>query len=131
VSEHAPNVILGERFTRELELAVELHSRQARKRTSIPYLGHGVRRRAHRRRLQRHLREPKASLAQAHGAYMERLQRAADDELRVSLADKVHNARAILADYKLGRSQNSSGWLTAARSAVSLACIAAGRVLLR
>ncbi|HEY8428052.1 MAG TPA: HD domain-containing protein [Sandaracinaceae bacterium] len=40
MSEHAPNVILGERFTRELELAVELHSRQARKGTGTPYLGH-------------------------------------------------------------------------------------------
>ena len=31
---------------------------------------------------------------------MERLEHASEAELRVSLADKVHNARAILADYR-------------------------------
>ena len=35
-----PEPILGERFTRALSLAVELHGEQARKGSRLPYLGH-------------------------------------------------------------------------------------------
>jgi len=39
-SDMGPDPILGVRFTEALGLAVELHSRQARKGSKIPYLGH-------------------------------------------------------------------------------------------
>ncbi len=53
-------------------------------------------------RLQRHLRDPEAAVAGAQGG----VHRSPADEtdrgiLRVSLADKVHNSRAILIDYRL------------------------------
>jgi GTP pyrophosphokinase len=45
--------------------------------------------------------EPKPKWYPRKQAYLEHLPRHAPDELRVSLADKLHNARAILADYRL------------------------------
>jgi (p)ppGpp synthase/HD superfamily hydrolase len=44
--------------------------------------------------------EPKADWLERKKAYLAHLQKADDDILRVSLADKVHNARAILRDLR-------------------------------
>src|SRR5262245_54661027 len=44
--------------------------------------------------------EPKADWLERKKAYLARLRKADDDILRVSLADKVHNARAILRDLR-------------------------------
>ena len=44
--------------------------------------------------------EPKAHWQERKEAYLARLQKADEDILRVSLADKVHNARAILRDLR-------------------------------
>lgn len=43
---------------------------------------------------------PKPPWRERKEAYLEHLEHAAPDELRVSLADKVHNARSVLADYR-------------------------------
>jgi (p)ppGpp synthase/HD superfamily hydrolase len=44
--------------------------------------------------------EPKAAWQERKDAYLEHIQTAGEDVLRVSLADKVHNARSILRDLR-------------------------------
>ncbi len=44
--------------------------------------------------------DPKPPWRARKQAYLDRLERAPDEALRVSLADKVHNAHTILADYR-------------------------------
>ena len=134
---------LGERFTRALRLAFELHSGQTRKGSGTPYFGHllgvtaivietggsedeaiaallhdaaedqgGV------ETLQRireefgpevaaivescsdSLGEPKPPWHERKRAYLEHLEHASEPALRVSLADKLHNARTIVVDYR-------------------------------
>jgi (p)ppGpp synthase/HD superfamily hydrolase len=63
---------LGPRFDAAFALARDLHATQRRKNTEIPYVAH--------------LSDPALP----------------DGALRVSLADKVHNARAILFDLRAG-----------------------------
>jgi (p)ppGpp synthase/HD superfamily hydrolase len=46
------------------------------------------------------LEDPKPPWRERKQRYLAHLEEAEDDVLRVSLADKVHNARAILADYR-------------------------------
>ena len=46
------------------------------------------------------LESPKPPWRERKERYLEHLEEAPDDALRVSLADKVHNARAILYDYR-------------------------------
>ena len=46
------------------------------------------------------LEDPKPPWRERKQAYLDKLERAPDDVLRVSLGDKVHNARTILADYR-------------------------------
>jgi (p)ppGpp synthase/HD superfamily hydrolase len=46
------------------------------------------------------LESPKPPWRERKERYLAHLEEAPDDALRVSLADKVHNARAILADYR-------------------------------
>ena len=46
------------------------------------------------------LENPKPPWRERKGRYLAHLEEAPEEVLRVSLADKVHNARAILADYR-------------------------------
>ena len=58
--------------------------------------------------------EPKADWTTRKTAYLEHLRTAKDDALRVSLADKVHNARAILRDLR-NPDVGASVWLRFSR----------------
>jgi (p)ppGpp synthase/HD superfamily hydrolase len=139
----APTPLLGERFLRALDLALELHRGQARKGSRIPYFGHllGVASivietggaeddaiaallhdaaedqggRAILERIRAEfgapvaqvveecsdsLGEPKPPWRERKEAYLEHLERASDAALHVSLADKLHNVRTIVVDYR-------------------------------
>jgi (p)ppGpp synthase/HD superfamily hydrolase len=136
-------VVLGERFGRAFDLAFELHRRQTRKGSEIPYIGHlmgvtsiviesggsedeaiaallhdSAEDQGGHRTLERirsefgdavagiveecsdHLGEPQPPWRERKEAYLERLEQASTGALRVSLADKVHNVRTILRDYR-------------------------------
>jgi (p)ppGpp synthase/HD superfamily hydrolase len=139
----APTPLLGERFLRALDLALELHRGQARKGSRIPYFGHllgvasivietggseddaiaallhdSAEDQGGRGTLERiraefgvpvakvveecsdSLGEPKPAWRERKVAYLDHLERASDSALHVSLADKLHNVRTILVDYR-------------------------------
>ena len=142
-NEALPDPILGTRFVEALRLAVDLHSRQIRKGSKIPYLGHllgvcglvidggGTEDEAIAAVLHDAVEDqggaatlelirtqfgsdvaaivaacsdtdvlPKPAWRPRKEAYIEHLRAAADPPvLRVSLADKVNNLRAIVRDY--------------------------------
>jgi GTP pyrophosphokinase len=133
---------LGTRFVEALRLAVDLHSRQARKGSNVPYIGHilgvcglvidsggsedeaiaavlhdavedqgGA---ATLERIRTHFGSNVAAIVEACSdadmlpkppwrarkeAYVQHLRTAPTSVLRVSLADKLNNLRAILQDY--------------------------------
>ena len=134
---------MGERFTRALELAFELHSGQTRKGSGVPYFGHllgvtaivietggsedeavaallhdAAEDQGGRETLERirsefgedvgqivescsdSLGEPKPPWRERKRAYLEHLEDASEPALRVSLADKLHNVRTIVVDYR-------------------------------
>jgi (p)ppGpp synthase/HD superfamily hydrolase len=137
-------ILLGERFQRALELALELHRDQVRKGPKpIPYIAHllgvasivledggdedeaiaallhdGPEDQGGRATLERiraefgervaaivegcsdTLEQPKPPWRARKERYLAHLEEASPDVLHVSLADKVHNARAILGDYR-------------------------------
>src|ERR1035441_8782185 len=141
-SETRPDPVLGTRFVEALRLAVDLHSQQARKGSSVPHMGHllgvcglvidsggsedeaiaavlhdavedqgGV---ATLERIRTHFGSNVAAIVEACSdtdmlpkppwrarkeAYVEHLRTAPAPVLRVSLADKLNNLRAILRDY--------------------------------
>jgi GTP pyrophosphokinase len=140
---HEANPILSSRLVEAFGYALELHRRQSRKGTSIPYLSHpmGVAslvledggdedqaiaallhdgpedqggletleeiRRRFGERVARIVDgctdtydNPKPPWRIRKGAYLARLAEEDTDTLRVSVADKLHNARAILSDYR-------------------------------
>ena len=80
----------SERFSRALGYAVDKHARQARKGTETPYIG------PDRGRLLGPFESPKPPWEQRKRAYIAAMAGKRADEPRVSLADKVHNARSIL-----------------------------------
>ena len=102
--------LLGDSFDRALALAVDHHRRQLRKGTEIPYVSHllgvtslvlemgGSETEAIGALL--HDTEPKPPWYQRKRSYLDAIAHKQPDELRVSLADKLHNARAILLDYR-------------------------------
>ena len=75
-------VSLGARFVEALGFAARLHARQVRKGTGIP------------------LEQPKPPWRPRKETYLRLLRSAPPDVLRVALADKVHNARSVLADLR-------------------------------
>jgi (p)ppGpp synthase/HD superfamily hydrolase len=134
---------LGERFTRALRLAFDLHSGQTRKGSRTPYFGHllgvtaivietggsedeaiaallhdaaedqgGVEtlERIHEEfgpevaaiveSCSDSLGDPKPPWHERKRAYLDHLEHASEAALRVSLADKLHNARTIVVDYR-------------------------------
>jgi len=134
---------LGDRFTRALELAFDLHSGQTRKGSGVPYFGHllgvtaivietggsedeavaallhdAAEDQGGRETLERirsefgedvgqivescsdSLGEPKPPWRERKRAYLEHLEDASEPALRVSLADKLHNVRTIVVDYR-------------------------------
>jgi len=134
---------LGSRFQEALHYALELHSRQTRKGTGIPYVAHlmsvsaivledggdedqAVAALLHdavedqggrpildeiRRRFGERVAlivegctdaetVPKPPWRERKELYIAHLSKASPDVLRVSTADKLHNARAILADFR-------------------------------
>jgi len=137
-------VILGERFSRAVLLACELHRDQVRKGSDgAPYIGHllgvasiviedggdedeaiaallhdapedqggeptleriraefGERVAAIVEGCTDTLESPKPPWRERKERYLAHLEEVPEDALRVPLADKVHNARAILADYR-------------------------------
>lgn len=136
-----PSPVVGERFADAFAYAVELHARQARKGTTIPYVTHlmavcslaledgadedaaiaallhdgpedqggqvvldDIRQRFGDRvtdivdGLTDTLEDPKPPWRQRKEAYLVRLRDEPEEVLRVSLADKLHNARSILVD---------------------------------
>ncbi len=140
----APDPVLSERFARALAYMVELHARQARKSTRIPYIGHllsvaglvlddgggedeAIAALLHDAVEDQGGEETLAAIAQNFGprvaeivlacsdtsvtpkppwrprkeAYLAHLKTTTAEARRVSLADKLHNARAILADYRV------------------------------
>jgi (p)ppGpp synthase/HD superfamily hydrolase len=135
--------VLGERFTRALDLAFELHRDQTRKGSAIPYFGHllGVTSlvvetggsedeaiaallhdavedqggRATLERIRAEFGDPVATIVEECSdsfgdpkppwrerkqSYLERLESASEASLHVSLADKLHNIRTIVVDYR-------------------------------
>lgn len=145
MTERAPDPILGDRFTDAARFAVELHARQARKATTIPYVTHllavcslvledggtedeAIAALLHdgpedqggqpvleeiRRRFGEEVAvivdglsdampaagEEKRPWPERKEAYLARLRKEPESVLRVSLADKLHNARSILVDF--------------------------------
>lgn len=140
-----PDPILSERFADALTYMVDLHARQARKGTRIPYIGHllsvaglaledggdedeAIAALLHdavedqggdetlaeiRRRFGKRVADiveacsdttvtPKPPWRERKQRYLDHLRdpNTAHAALRVSLADKLHNARAILTDYR-------------------------------
>ncbi|HEY7150521.1 MAG TPA: HD domain-containing protein [Solirubrobacterales bacterium] len=134
---------LGERFTRALDLAFELHRGQTRKGSGIPYFGHllgvtslvietggtedqaiaallhdAVEDQGGLPTLERiraefgdpvaaiveecsdSVGDPKPPWRERKEAYLERLESSPEASLHVSLADKLHNIRTILVDYR-------------------------------
>src|SRR3954451_849596 len=134
---------LGERLTRALNLAFELHGGQTRKGSSVPYFGHllgvtaivietgasddeaiaallhdAAEDQGGEGTLERiraefgeavadivescsdSLGEPKPPWRERKRAYLEHLQEASEPALHVSLADKLHNVRTIVVDYR-------------------------------
>ena len=134
---------MGDRFTRALELAFDLHSGQTRKGSGVPYFGHllgvtaivietggsedeavaallhdAAEDQGGRETLERirsefgedvgqivescsdSLGEPKPPWRERKRAYLEHLEDASEPALRVSLADKLHNVRTIVVDYR-------------------------------
>ncbi|MDX6637048.1 MAG: hypothetical protein QOJ01_559 [Solirubrobacterales bacterium] len=139
----ASSPALGERFTRALDLAFELHADQRRKGSGVPYFGHllgvtsiviesggsedeaiaallhdAAEDQGGRETLDRirsefgdevarivescsdSLGEPKPPWAERKRAYLEHLEEASEGALHVSLADKLHNVRTIVVDYR-------------------------------
>jgi GTP pyrophosphokinase len=139
----ATSPALGERFTRALDLAFELHRGQTRKGSAVPYFGHllGVtsiviesggsedeaiaallhdavedqggyatleRIRAEFgqqvativEELSDSFGDPKPPWRERKQGYLEHLEDASQASLLVSLADKLHNMRTILVDYR-------------------------------
>lgn len=135
-------ILLSRRFNEALHLAADLHQRQTRKGTTIPYVAHllGVcslvleaagdedqaiaallhdavedqggepTRRLIEERFGMRVagiviecsdtnEDPKPAWHLRKESYLEHLRTASDDAILVSLADKVHNARSILAGY--------------------------------
>jgi (p)ppGpp synthase/HD superfamily hydrolase len=138
-----PDPLLGARFADALRLAVELHARQARKGSTVPYLGHllgvcglvidaggsedeaiaavlhdAVEDQGGAATLERIRIQfgdtvalivegcsdtdviPKPPWRERKEAYVEHLKAAPDSVLRVSVADKINNLRAIVRDYR-------------------------------
>jgi (p)ppGpp synthase/HD superfamily hydrolase len=140
--ETRPDPVLDSRFVEALRLGVDLHSRQARKGSTVPYIGHllGVcglvidaggsedeaiaavlhdavedqGSAATLERIRTHFGSNVAAIVEACSdtdllpkpprrarkeAHLEHLLTARDSVLRVSLADKLNNLRAIVRDY--------------------------------
>lgn len=136
-----PNPVVGPRLVEAFNYAVELHAKQARKDTAIPYVTHlmavcslaledgatedeavaallhdgpedqggqsvldEIRRRFGDRvadivyGLTDTMEDPKPLWRPRKEAYLDRLAEEPDYVLRISLADKLHNARSILID---------------------------------
>jgi len=134
---------LGPRFERAIDLAYELHARQTRKGSGVPYFGHllgvasivietgasedeaiaallhdaaedqGGRATIERIRSEfgdqpaqivedcsDSLGDPKPPWKERKRAYLEHLEEVGEPSLRVSLADKLHNVRTIVIDYR-------------------------------
>ena len=141
-SETRPDPVLGTRFVEALCLAVDLHSQQARKGSSVPYMGHllgvcglvidsggsedeaiaavlhdAVEDQGGAATLERIRTQfgsnvaatveacsdtdmvPKPPWRARKEAYVEHLRTAPTSALRVSLADKLNNLRAIVQDF--------------------------------
>lgn len=105
------DVSFTERFDAALTLARDLHATQTRKGSDIPYLGHllGVASLViDNGSTVADIVEacsdtdvvPKPPWKERKQAYIAHLQSADEQTLRVSLADKLHNARAILFDLR-------------------------------
>ena len=93
--------MLTPRFVDAVSLAMEVHGDARRMGTEIPYMAHllvvtGL------------VIDGGESWVQRKARYLEHLESVRDDgTLRVSLADKVHNARSIVRDY---RASGSTLW---------------------
>lgn len=141
MSDDRPNPVVGERLEAAFAYAIELHARQARKGTTIPYVTHllavcslaledgaeeeeaiaallhdgpedqggqpvldeigrrfGDRVAAIVEGLSDTLEDPKPDWRPRKERYLERLTLETAAVLRVSLADKLHNARSMLID---------------------------------
>jgi (p)ppGpp synthase/HD superfamily hydrolase len=141
-NETLPDPVLGTRFVEALRLAVDLHSRQVRKGSGVPYLGHllgvcglvidaggsedeaiaavlhdAVEDQGGAATLERIRVQfgssvagivescsdtdlvPKPPWRPRKEAYIEHLKAAPESVLRVSLANKLNNLRAIVRDY--------------------------------
>ena len=141
MSDEVPSPVVGERLADAFAYAVDLHARQARKGTTIPYVTHlmavcslaledgadedaaiaallhdgpedqggqvtldEIRRRFGERvadlveGLTDTLEVQKPAWRPRKEAYLERLRSEPEDVMRVSLADKLHNARSMLVD---------------------------------
>ena len=114
---------LGARFNQAFLFAAEKHASQTRKKTDVPYISHlmsvaGLVLEEIRQRFGDRVAEivkgctdaytlPKPPWKQRKLEYLEVLRRADEDIRLVSAADKLHNVRSILADY---RREGDSVW---------------------